>query len=49
MFLNIKYKSFLNLNTFVIKYTQYSDSSITIDKIIYFKGKTHMDTKIQVI
>ena len=28
MFLNIKYKGPLNLNTFVIKYTKYSDNSI---------------------
>ena len=28
MFLNIKYKDPLNLKTFVIKYTKYSDNSI---------------------
>ena len=31
MFLNIKYKDILNLNTFVIQYTKYSD--ISIDKV----------------
>ena len=28
MFLNIKYKDTLNMNTFVIKYTKLSDNSI---------------------
>ena len=28
MFLNIKYKDALNLNTFLIKCTEYSDNSI---------------------
>ena len=28
MFLNIKYKDALNLNTFLIKYTMYNDNSI---------------------
>ena len=28
MFLNIKYKDALNLNIFVIKYTEYSNNSI---------------------
>ena len=36
MFLNIKYKDALNLNIFVIKYTNYSDTSIDKGKKMIF-------------
>ena len=44
MFLNIIIKDALNLNTFLIKYTKYSDNSIDkeykiIFKIIFFSFK----------
>ena len=46
MFLNIKYKDPLILNTFVIKYTKHTDNSI--DKVLkkYFQNQKTWKNKI---